>query len=172
MKYLSFINDQFPSLEAINPGSLMLIREVIKLRGDSSLWADCRVLQGSACSTLCSIAAAAAPHVTVRKHKWRRLSSPADLSWSLQQSSHSPQSFSCTQLTIFYHHGVFVACNGLTQHGCSIPSGSQPHPPSPTLPPFSSINQSDGTARRGWRDKSRKMVRNMWRCLYRCSDIY
>ncbi|XP_077959725.1 uncharacterized protein LOC120817421 isoform X5 [Gasterosteus aculeatus] len=48
------------------------------------------------------------------------------------------------------------ACSTLTQHGCS-----RPHSP-PTPPPFlssSGLDQSEGsTARRGWKDKSRRMT--------------
>ncbi|KAI3366184.1 hypothetical protein L3Q82_010015, partial [Scortum barcoo] len=46
------------------------------------------------------------------------------------------------------------ACNGLTQHGCSRPDSSKPRPPSPSS---SGLDQSEGSTRRRWKDKSRKM---------------
>uniref|UniRef100_A0A1A8SA96 RING-type E3 ubiquitin transferase n=1 Tax=Nothobranchius rachovii TaxID=451742 RepID=A0A1A8SA96_9TELE len=48
--------------------------------------------------------------------------------------------------------GDLRACYGLTQHG-----HSQPLPQSPTFSPVSGLDQSEGSTRRRWRDRSRKM---------------
>ncbi|XP_021167027.2 NHS-like protein 1, partial [Fundulus heteroclitus] len=44
------------------------------------------------------------------------------------------------------------ACNGLTQHDTF-----KPRPPSPTFAQYSGFDQSEGSTRRGWRGRGRKM---------------
>ncbi|XP_035854713.1 mucin-5AC [Sander lucioperca] len=112
------------------------------------------------------------------RHRWGRSSEPeaaqttpllhtagdGDRKWSVHYNTQKPQ-----QRLLFFSgkkrsgstddlrgqrstENSVSACNGLTQHGCSPPSAA------PQLPFSFGLDQSEGsTARRGWKDKSRRM---------------
>ncbi|KAK2857164.1 hypothetical protein Q5P01_005899 [Channa striata] len=97
---------------------------------------------------------------SVLKYLSKTRAGDGDSKWSVHYSTQRPQ-----------HGLLFVpgkrrsgsagdlqACNGLTQHGCSEPASSHLHPPSPASPSSSSsLDQSEGRTRAGWKNKSRTM---------------